>query len=133
MPSFSRLFRSKDSSAAKKNSKAPAAENKGPAKPTWTDAWQRTEVGPEEVQQLLRACTQELKVRGMSIHPLLEGIGILNSLLLVLIIASFLLDSASNPVHVAPIPPELRYCHGPYLHSELLQSVSKKRFAFCWR
>ncbi|OJJ60756.1 hypothetical protein ASPSYDRAFT_146126 [Aspergillus sydowii CBS 593.65] len=65
MPSFSRLFRSKDSSAAKKNSKTPAAENTGPAKPTWTDAWQRTEVGPEEVQQLLRACTQELKVRAL--------------------------------------------------------------------
>ncbi|KAL4879579.1 hypothetical protein BJY04DRAFT_208519 [Aspergillus karnatakaensis] len=64
MPSFSRFFRSKDSNA-KKGSKSAAADNTGPTKPTWTDAWQRTEVGPEEVQQLLRACTQELKVRAL--------------------------------------------------------------------
>ncbi|KAL4870809.1 hypothetical protein BDV12DRAFT_165264 [Aspergillus spectabilis] len=64
MPSFSRFFRSKDSNA-KKSSKTPTADNTGPAKPTWTDAWQRMEVGPEEVQQLLRACTQELKVRAL--------------------------------------------------------------------
>ncbi|KAL4980576.1 hypothetical protein BDW66DRAFT_124298 [Aspergillus desertorum] len=65
MPSFSRFFRSKDSIAAKKSSNFPAAENTGPAKPTWTDAWQRTEIAPEEVQQLLRGCTQELKVRAL--------------------------------------------------------------------
>ncbi|KAL4918767.1 hypothetical protein BDW62DRAFT_180313 [Aspergillus aurantiobrunneus] len=65
MPSFSRFFRSKDSSAAKKGSKSPAPVDTGPAKPIWTDAWQRTEVAPEEVHQLLRACTQELKVRAL--------------------------------------------------------------------
>ncbi|KAL4901347.1 hypothetical protein BDW74DRAFT_85790 [Aspergillus multicolor] len=65
MPSFTRFFRSKDSNAAKKSSKSTAAEDTGPAKPTWTDAWQRTEIAPEEVQQLLRACTQELKVRAL--------------------------------------------------------------------
>ncbi|KAL6240181.1 hypothetical protein BDW75DRAFT_4113 [Aspergillus navahoensis] len=65
MPSFTRFFRSKDSTAAKKSSNFPAAEDTGPAKPTWTDAWQRTEIAPEEVQQLLRGCTQELKVRAL--------------------------------------------------------------------
>ncbi|KAL4765552.1 uncharacterized protein BDW70DRAFT_65269 [Aspergillus foveolatus] len=65
MPSFTRFFRSKDSNAAKKSSNTPAAEDTGPAKPTWTDAWQRTEIAPEEVQQLLRGCTQELKVRAL--------------------------------------------------------------------
>ncbi|KAL4988322.1 hypothetical protein BDW68DRAFT_159505 [Aspergillus falconensis] len=65
MPSFTRFFRSKDSIAAKKSSNFPAAEHTGPAKPTWTDAWQRTEIAPEEVQQLLRGCTQELKVRAL--------------------------------------------------------------------
>ncbi|KAL5337289.1 hypothetical protein BJX70DRAFT_247311 [Aspergillus crustosus] len=64
MPSFTRFFRGKDFNA-KKSSKTPATDHTGPAKPTWTDAWQRTEVGPEEVQQLLRACTQELKVRAL--------------------------------------------------------------------
>ena len=64
MPFFTRVFRSKDSNAAKKSTKNPVVENTGPAKPTWTDAWQRTEVAPEEVQELLRGCTQELKARG---------------------------------------------------------------------
>ncbi|PYH92722.1 hypothetical protein BO71DRAFT_431614 [Aspergillus ellipticus CBS 707.79] len=64
MPFFTRVFRSKDANAAKK-SKAPAVEDKGPAKPTWTDAWQRTEVAPDEVQGLLRGCTQELKARAL--------------------------------------------------------------------
>ncbi|KAL4810167.1 hypothetical protein BDV18DRAFT_130417 [Aspergillus unguis] len=65
MPSFTRFFRSKDSSSVKKSSKAPATQDAGPAKPTWTDAWQRTEVAPEEVHELLRACTQELKVKAL--------------------------------------------------------------------
>ncbi|KAL4779395.1 hypothetical protein BJX76DRAFT_341005 [Aspergillus varians] len=62
---FSRLFRSKDSNSVKKSSKPLVVENTGPAKPTWTDAWQRTEVAPEEVQQLLRGCTQQLKARSL--------------------------------------------------------------------
>ncbi|KAE8349954.1 hypothetical protein BDV28DRAFT_50539 [Aspergillus coremiiformis] len=64
MPFLARVFRIKDSHALKK-AKAPAVEDNGPAKPTWTDAWQRTEVAPEEVQGLLRGCTQELKARGL--------------------------------------------------------------------
>ncbi|KAF9892908.1 hypothetical protein FE257_000500 [Aspergillus nanangensis] len=63
MPFFTRVFRSKDSNTVKKTSKNPVVEDSGPAKPTWTDAWQRTEVAPEEVQELLRGCTQELKAR----------------------------------------------------------------------
>lgn len=65
MPFFSRVFRSKDSSASKKAAKQTAAEQV-PAKPKWTDAYQRTEVAPEEVQELLRGCTHELKSRGTS-------------------------------------------------------------------
>ncbi|KAL2836959.1 hypothetical protein BJX68DRAFT_26188 [Aspergillus pseudodeflectus] len=65
MSFFSRVFRSKDSNAAKKGSKSPAAASTVPAKPAWTDAWQRTEIAPEEVQQLLRACTQEFKARAL--------------------------------------------------------------------
>ncbi|KAL3453508.1 hypothetical protein BJX65DRAFT_125602 [Aspergillus insuetus] len=65
MSFFSRVFRSKDSNATKKSSKTPVAANTGPAKPAWTDAWQRTEIAPEEVQQLLRACTQEFKARAL--------------------------------------------------------------------
>ena len=36
-----------------------------PPKPRWDDAWTRKEVEPEEIQELLRGCTIELKSRGM--------------------------------------------------------------------
>ncbi|KAK1140009.1 hypothetical protein N8T08_011005 [Aspergillus melleus] len=65
MPFFTRVFRGKDANSTKKTTKNPIAEETGPAKPTWTDAWQRTEVAPEEVQELLRGCTQELKSRAL--------------------------------------------------------------------
>lgn len=64
MPFFSRVFRSKDSAATKKQPKQTAALDPVPAKPKWTDAWQRSEVAPEEVQDLIRGCAQELKARG---------------------------------------------------------------------
>lgn len=35
-----------------------------PVEPKWKDAWSRTQVEPEEVQELLRGCTAELKSRG---------------------------------------------------------------------
>ena len=65
MPFFTRVFRGKDATASKKPSKPSPLDDAGPPKPSWTDAWQRTEVAPEEVQDLLRACTKELKARGM--------------------------------------------------------------------
>ena len=49
MPFFTRVFRGKDST--KKAAKSPAIEHDPtPPRPSWTDAWQRTEVAPEEVQ-----------------------------------------------------------------------------------
>ncbi len=35
-------------------------------KPRWADAYTRTSVEPEEVQELIRRGTEELKARGMS-------------------------------------------------------------------
>ncbi|GAD97207.1 morphogenesis protein (Msb1), putative [Paecilomyces variotii No. 5] len=70
MPFFTRVFRGKDSAAAKKQSKQ-TSEPAEPPKPKWTDAWLRTEVGPEEVQELLHGCTQELKFRALDIPFLL--------------------------------------------------------------
>ncbi|EFW14069.1 morphogenesis protein Msb1 [Coccidioides posadasii str. Silveira] len=61
MSFFARVFR-KDGGSKKKQNGASVA---GPAKPQWTDAWLRTEVNPEEVQELLRGCTQELKARAL--------------------------------------------------------------------
>lgn len=74
MPFFTRVFRGKESSAAKKAAKTPVPEDATPAKPIWTDAWQRTEVTPEEVQELLRGCAQELKARGMLVAALTSEI-----------------------------------------------------------
>ncbi|KAI9376307.1 hypothetical protein BJX61DRAFT_539005 [Aspergillus egyptiacus] len=105
MPFFSRVFRSKDSLATKKSSKTTAPESSGPAKPTWTDAWQRTEIAPEEVQQLLRACTQELKVRGMSIpRPSPKNMS-QTPLLLVLIVSAFYLTALQTPFMLLPFRP----------------------------
>ncbi|KAJ6157730.1 hypothetical protein N7470_005322 [Penicillium chermesinum] len=65
MSFFSRVFRGKDSSAAKKQAAPAVTSEPGPAKPKWTDAWQRTEVAPEEVQDLIRGCSHELKARAL--------------------------------------------------------------------
>ncbi|KAJ9196934.1 hypothetical protein DTO164E3_4231 [Paecilomyces variotii] len=70
MTFFTRVFRGKESAAAKKQSKK-TSEPAEPSKPKWTDAWLRTEVGPEEVQELLHGCTQELKFRALDIPFLL--------------------------------------------------------------
>ncbi|KAL2008878.1 hypothetical protein VTN00DRAFT_7072 [Thermoascus crustaceus] len=71
MTFLAKVFRSKDSSAAKKQAKQNTPEQEAPAKPQWTDAWLRTEVIPEEVQELLRGCTQELKGRALDVPFLL--------------------------------------------------------------
>ncbi|KAK4239077.1 hypothetical protein C8A03DRAFT_43267 [Achaetomium macrosporum] len=42
-----------------------------PQKPRWEDAWTRKTVEPEEVQQLIRYCTEELKARALDIPFLL--------------------------------------------------------------
>jgi hypothetical protein len=63
MPSFLRVFRRDADAKAKKNALAAAAAQ--PAKPKWEEAWSLKEVQPEEVQQLIRVCTQEMKSRGM--------------------------------------------------------------------
>lgn len=72
MSFFSRVFRSKDSSSAKKQSKQKAVDTTTPAKPRWTDAYSRIEIAPEEVQDLIKGCTQELKTRGKN-HTLSSG------------------------------------------------------------
>lgn len=46
-----------------------AASQVLPAKPKWSDAWTRTSVEAEEVQELLKGCTVELKSRGKPSVP----------------------------------------------------------------
>lgn len=72
MPFFTRVFRGKDSNNLKKNAKSSPVVDLGATKPKWTDAWLRTEVGPEEVQDLIRGCTVEIKARG-TFSPATKG------------------------------------------------------------
>ena len=76
MPFFSKVFRAKDGAgagAAASSSPSASALEQGagyaPPKPRWEDAWLRTEVDPDEVQQLLHGCTVEVKSRGMNLLP----------------------------------------------------------------
>lgn len=46
-----------------------------PAKPRWTDAWARTSVEPEEIHELVKRCTEEIKSRGTSPNSHLEKQG----------------------------------------------------------
>lgn len=64
MPSlFSRL---KGRDGKSKSKKGALDQPEQPLKPRWDDAWARKTIDPEEVQQLLRFCTEELKARGMT-------------------------------------------------------------------
>jgi hypothetical protein len=60
MPFFSRKGKAK----SKKDANLLTNGHATPVKPPWNDAWLRTRVDPEEVVELLRGCTQELKSRG---------------------------------------------------------------------
>jgi hypothetical protein len=53
----------KDGKSKKKGANDEADQQ--PAKPRWTDAWARTSVEPEEVHELVKRCTEEIKSRGM--------------------------------------------------------------------
>lgn len=60
---FSRL--KKDGKSKKKGANADLYDQQA-AKPQWTDAWARTSVEPEEIHELVKRCTEEIKNRGMS-------------------------------------------------------------------
>ncbi|KZL83237.1 morphogenesis protein [Colletotrichum incanum] len=71
MPSLFSRLKSKDGShkKSKKGSNFDAADQL-PAKPKWDDAYTRKTVEPEEIQDLIRRCTEELKARALD-HPFL--------------------------------------------------------------
>lgn len=60
---FSRL-KAKDGFKSKKKNAANDQADQVPTKPQWEDAWTRKTVEPEEVHELIRCCTEELKSRG---------------------------------------------------------------------
>jgi len=64
MPFFKNVFKSKDgprSASKAANHDEPAAK----PKPRWEESWSRKEVAPEDIQELIHGCTQEMKSRGM--------------------------------------------------------------------
>lgn len=61
---FARLNKARDARFRKKNA-ADDLTDALPKKPRWDDAHARTSVEPEEIHELLRCCTEELKSRGM--------------------------------------------------------------------
>ncbi|KAI6783077.1 Morphogenesis-related protein-like protein [Emericellopsis cladophorae] len=66
---FSRL-KGKDAKSKKKNA-GPDLADSTPSKPQWDDAWTRKTVEPEEIHELVRCCTEELKARGLDLPFLL--------------------------------------------------------------
>ncbi|KAH6619549.1 hypothetical protein B0J18DRAFT_247732 [Chaetomium sp. MPI-SDFR-AT-0129] len=70
MPSLFSRLKGRDGKAKNKKALEDAA-NQQPQKPRWDDAWARKTIEPDEVQQLLRFCTEELKARALDLPFLL--------------------------------------------------------------
>jgi hypothetical protein len=67
MPFFKNVFKSKDGPrSASKAGKYDAGEPVAPPKPRWEESWSRKDVAPEEIEELIHGCTQEMKTRGTS-------------------------------------------------------------------
>ena len=64
MPFLKRVFGKSDGSKSKKNAVPVTNGHADPVQPQWTDAWARTNVHAEEVSELIRGCSNELKSRG---------------------------------------------------------------------
>lgn len=61
MPTFLNRVFSRDK-ASKKSAVTTVEE--APRQTRWEDGWARSEVAPDEIQELLRGCTHEIKLRG---------------------------------------------------------------------
>ncbi|KAI1384056.1 DUF1708-domain-containing protein [Hypoxylon trugodes] len=74
MPSLFARIRGKDGSSRlkpKKNANLDDLAHQLPSKPRWEDAYTRTTIEPEEVQDLIKRCTDELKGRALDLPFLL--------------------------------------------------------------
>lgn len=109
MPFFSNLFKRDASSKSRKNA-APGTDVIQ-IKPRWEEAWSRKEVSPEEVQELIHECSQEMKSRG-------EHSALYNG-------RSRLMCTCSSGYALPPppIPTRLRSCWLKKLHTQLLQDT----------
>ena len=114
---FSKAFKSKDAGTAspKPKSKKKHIQTNGavpapPAKPLWDDAWTRKEVEPEEIQELLRGCTNEMKSRGAQQPFVLTRDSIPNSS-----------NSAGYTLLPASFQASLRSQRSTHIYTQLLQ------------
>lgn len=72
MPSLFSRLKGKDGASklkSKKGSNLDHLADQQPQKPRWEDAYARTTVEPEEIQELIKRCTEELKARGAYPSP----------------------------------------------------------------
>ena len=63
---LNRVFKRENANAKKSVGQTAAAEQ--PTGPRYSDGWLRPAVAPEEVQELLRGCTNEMKARGRELE-----------------------------------------------------------------
>ena len=73
MPSIFSRLKGKDGPTkikSKKNAHLNNLTSQLPPKPRWDDAWTRQTVEPEEIHDLIKRCTEELKAIGMTSSPL---------------------------------------------------------------
>ncbi|KAI1809834.1 DUF1708-domain-containing protein [Poronia punctata] len=73
MPSLFSRIRGKDGKfgRSKQNGDVDSSAHQLPSKPRWGDAYARASVEPDEVQELVHRCTEELKARGLDLPFLL--------------------------------------------------------------
>ncbi|GME25399.1 hypothetical protein GTA08_BOTSDO02402 [Neofusicoccum parvum] len=64
MPFFAKVFKGRDGGKKGKLDDS-GAQPLPPPKPRWEESWSRKEVAPDEVQELIHVCTQELKSRAL--------------------------------------------------------------------
>lgn len=62
MPFFAKVFKPRDAKKGKLDDSN--GQLLPPPKPRWEESWARKEVAPDEVEELIHVCTQELKSRG---------------------------------------------------------------------
>lgn len=74
MPSIFSRLKGKDGPTkikSKKNAHLDNLTSQLPPKPRWEDAWTRATVEPEEIHELIKRCTEELKARALDLPFLL--------------------------------------------------------------
>ena len=123
MPSFFSRLKGRDGpSKVKKGAQQPAIDA-APPKPRWEDAWSRKTVEPQEVQELLRGCTVELKARGTNMidkiplsdlqDPITIAFAVLHELM-------SCLDSFGYSFPYPPIQTDIRSQRCAYVYQTLL-------------